>query len=219
MATSPLAGFDRTDLVRAVVNLAVSSIGLAVAGWLLPGLAFDSALAVVLVALVLGVAGLVVRPVLVAIATPLGMLGALALALLGQAVLAYLALAVVPGVRLDSFLTAFVATWIVAGVATFASWLMTAGTNDAVAAHLVRGARRAGPVPDPDVTGILFVQLDGVPFPVLQWGILGGTLPTLSRWIRNGTHDFMEWTPTLPATTPASRARSVSNSSSIPITD
>ena len=131
--------------------------------------------------------------------------GALFLALLGQAALAYFALSVVPGVQLDSFLAALWASWIVAGVATLASWLMTAGTNDAVFVHLVRGARRGQPVPDPDVTGMLFVQLDGVPFPVLQWGIMGGTLPTLSRWIRGGSHEFMEWTPTLPATTPASQ--------------
>ena len=85
----------------------------------------------------------------------------------------------VPGVTVDSFLAAFWATWIVAAVATLASWVMTAGTNDAVFAHLVRGARRGKPVADPEVTGILFVQLDGVPFPVLQWGVMGGTLPTL----------------------------------------
>jgi hypothetical protein len=49
------------------------------------------------------------------------------------------------------------------------------------------------------------VQLDGVPFPVLQWGVVGGTLPTLARWVRSGSHQFMEWTPMLPATTPASQ--------------
>ncbi len=107
--------------------------------------------------------------------------------------------------QVDSFLDAFWATWIVAVVVTLASWVMTAGTNDAVFAHLVRGARRGKPVADPEVTGILFVQLDGVPFPVLQWGVMGGTLPTLARWIRSGSHEFMEWTPTLPATTPASQ--------------
>ena len=199
------SGFSRSDVVRGAVALLVTSVGLALAGWILPGIAFDGWWPVVLVALVMAAVGLVIRPLLVAIATPFGMLGALVLALLGQAVLAYVALSVVPGVQVDSFLAAFWATWVVAGVATLASWVMTAGTNDAVFAHLVRGARRGKPVPDPDVTGILFVQLDGVPFPVLQWGVMGGTLPTLSRWIRGGSHEFMEWTPTLPATTPASQ--------------
>lgn len=205
MGRSAQPRFTRTDLVRGAVGFVVSVLGLAVAGWLLPGIGFDGLLPIVLVALVMAVAGLVVRPVLVAVATPLGWLGALALALLGQAALAYLALSVVPGVRVDSFWAAFWATWIVAAFTTLATWLMTAGTNDAVFVDLVRRARRADPVADPEVTGILFVQLDGVPFPVLQWGVLGGTLPTLSRWIRSGSHDFAEWTPTLPATTPASQ--------------
>jgi len=205
MGRSWFAGFDRSDVGRALVALVASSVGLGLAGWILPDLAFDGVGPVVVVAVVMAVVGLVIRPVLVALATPLGMVGAVVLALLGQAIVAYVALSLVPGVRVDSFLAAFWATWIVAIVATLASWVMTAGTNDAVFAHLVRGARRGEPVPDPEVTGILFVQLDGVPFPVLQWGVMGGTLPTLARWIRSGGHEFMEWTPTLPATTPASQ--------------
>src|SRR6478609_1682912 len=205
MSRPVLAGFDRSDVGRAIVALLASTVGLALSGWILPGISFDGWWPIVLVALVMAVVGLVVRPVLVALATPFGMVGALVLALLGQALVAYIALSVVPGVTADSFLSAFWATWIIAAVATLASWVMTDGTNDAVFAHLVRGARRGKPVEDPEVTGILFVQLDGVPFPVLQWGVMGGTLPTLSRWMRGGSHGFMEWTPTLPATTPASQ--------------
>ena len=52
---------------------------------------------------------------------------------------------------------------------------------------------------------MVFVQLDGVPFPVLQMAITAGTVPTLTRWIRSGTHTLREWTPKLPATTPASQ--------------
>ena len=51
----------------------------------------------------------------------------------------------------------------------------------------------------------MFVQADGVPFPVLDWGVRAGTLPTLSRWIRSGSHRMAEWRPKLPATTPASQ--------------
>ena len=134
-----------------------------------------------------------------------GWSGALVLALLGQAIVAYFALSVVPGVPVDSFLDAFWATWIVSAVATLSVWVMTAGTDDAVLATSLRGARRQRHVADPDVPGILFVQADGVPFPVLDWGVRAGTLPTLSRWIRNGSHQMAEWRPKLPATTPASQ--------------
>ena len=98
MSRSWPAGFDRSDVGRALVALLASSAGLGLAGWILPGMAFDGAWPVVLVALVMAVVGLVIRPVLVAIATPLGMVGALVLALLGQALVAYVALSLVPGV-------------------------------------------------------------------------------------------------------------------------
>ena len=52
---------------------------------------------------------------------------------------------------------------------------------------------------------MLFVQMDGVPFPVLQMAVSAGTVPTLTRWIRSGSHTMAEWTPKLPATTPASQ--------------
>ena len=149
MGRSLLAGFDRSDVGRAVLALLASSIGFGLAGWLLPGIAFDGWMPVLLTALIMAVAGLVIRPVLVAVATPLGWAGALVLALLGQAVLAYFALSVVPGVTVDSFFDAFWATWIVAAVATAASWLMTAGTNDAVfvspRAGRATGQARPGP--------------------------------------------------------------------------
>jgi hypothetical protein len=35
--------------------------------------------------------------------------------------------------------------------------------------------------------------------------VTAGTVPTLTRWIRSGSHVMTEWTPKLPATTPASQ--------------
>jgi hypothetical protein len=52
---------------------------------------------------------------------------------------------------------------------------------------------------------MVFIQADGVPYPVLEWGVRAGTLPTLSRWVRSGSHRMAEWRPKLPATTPASQ--------------
>ena len=120
---------DRTDLARSGVSFVVSVLGLALAGLLLPGLGFDGLLPIALVAIVMALAGLVVRPLLAAIATPLGWLGALALALLGQAALAYLALSVVPGVRVDSFWTAFWAS-IVYSIVTWLGGLILGRDDD-----------------------------------------------------------------------------------------
>ena len=51
----------------------------------------------------------------------------------------------------------------------------------------------------------MFVQLDGVAFPVLRWAIQAGGVPTMRRWVTSGDYVLREWTAQLPCTTPASQ--------------
>jgi hypothetical protein len=91
-------------------------------------------------------------------------------------------------------------------VSTMLGWFGSAGTEQVLVSRLVASAqRRPAKLVDPEVEGVVFVQMDGVPFPVLQMAITAGTVPTLTRWVRSGTHRLHEWTPKLPATTPASQ--------------
>lgn len=189
-----------------LAGVLATAVGLAVADRLLSGLSLGGLVPLLVSAAAVSVVGAVLRPLLVVLATILGWPGALVLGLFGQSLVVFVAFAVVPGVDISSFWAAFGASWIVGFVATSVAWLATAGTDQAVTAHLVRRARRKpSPVADPGLTGVVFVQLDGVPFPVLEWGVLSGTLPTLARWVRSGSHRMAEWTPMLPATTPASQ--------------
>ena len=127
--------------------------------------------------------------------------------LFSQTLVIWVVLATWPDDTESPLWATFVASWVVAAVSTLFVWVATAGTDDAVTASLLRGARRKRPaeLPDADVPGIVFIQADGVPYPVLEWGVRAGTLPTLGRWIRTGSHRMAEWKPKLPATTPASQ--------------
>lgn len=194
------------DCRRALASLLAAAVGLAVADRLLPGLTVDGWPWLLAGALALGVVGAVIRPVLVWSATHLGWPGALLLALFGNALVVVVAVAVLPGIDVTSFWPAFWTGWIVAATVTVVTWLTTAGTSHVVTARLTRRARRhPTEVSDPEVRGFVFVQLDGVPYPVIEWGVLAGTLPTLARWVRSGSHRMVEWTPSMPATTPASQ--------------
>ena len=51
----------------------------------------------------------------------------------------------------------------------------------------------------------MFVQLDGVSFPVMQWVLQSGTMPTLRRWLDNGSHAVHEWTCRCRVRRPASQ--------------
>ncbi|PKH40953.1 4 TMS phage holin, superfamily IV [Nocardioides alpinus] len=192
------------DGARLLVAWLASAGSLGVAAWLLPGLEVDSFRSLLLASAVTGVVGLLVRPALVRVTAYVGWIAVLLAGLLGQALVTYVALQLVPGVS-TTVSAAVAAAWIVAATGSAVAWLGIAGTDDAFVSALVRRLPPAATVEDPDVDGIVFVQADGVPFPVLQWAIQAGATPTMRRWVTGGTHVLREWTPQLPCTTPASQ--------------
>jgi uncharacterized membrane protein YvlD (DUF360 family) len=196
----------RVQVLSAVARLAVIAVAVLICDAIVPGFHADLPLGPITFALVLGAVALVMQPIMVAGAVLLGWLGVLLLAFVGQALVVMIGAALLPHVRVDGFVSALLVAIVVGLVSTIASWFSTAGTSGAMVGRLVaEGRRHPTEVPDPDIDGVVFVQLDGVPFPLLQLAINAGTVPTLTRWVRGGTHLMYEWTPKLPATTPASQ--------------
>ncbi len=197
-------GFRGSDVVRLGASWISSTVALMVTAAILPGLSADGWWSYAAVAAVAGVVGFVLRPVLVEISVRVGWIAVLLVTLLGQAAITYVAILTVPGVESTAW-TAFVATWVSAMVGTLISWATTAGTDDGLITSLTRRARRPVSVADPEVDGVLFVQLDGVPFPVLRWAVQSGALPNIRRWLSSGDYLLRPWTPQMPCTTPASQ--------------
>ncbi|MGZ5409476.1 MAG: alkaline phosphatase family protein, partial [Aeromicrobium sp.] len=193
------------DFVRMTMAWAINALALIAAAAVLPGLNADSKWRFVVVAAVTGVFGVVVRPVLATLAAHVGWILIVVVAVAGQAVTMHLALLVVPGVTANSFWTLVAATWIAATISTILTWLATAGTDESFDSALLRFAGKGAVLEDPDVDGIVFVQFDGVPFPVAQWALNSGSMPTIRRWVDQGSHRLDEWTAQLPCTTPASQ--------------
>ncbi len=174
--------------------------------WVLPGFHTDRPWGPVAFAAAISLVSVVVQPILVGAAVRLGWLGVLLLAFTGQALLVMFTAWLLPDVWVDDFWTGFAVAVVIGVVSTMLGWFGSAGTSQMLVSRLVAASRRKQPdLADPEVDGVLFVQLDGVPFPVLQMAITAGTVPTMTRWIRSGSHQLREWTPKLPATTPASQ--------------
>ncbi|GAA3080099.1 phage holin family protein [Pseudonocardia yunnanensis] len=188
---------------------------LLLAGWgalaltiaVIPGVSARAEQDVLLAAALLGLLAAALRPMFTAVAAWLGWAGVFVGWLLTQAVLMYLVLSVTPGIRVGGFWDAFWASWLYAFVVSIVSWFVTAGDDGAVAAHLLRSTRRSTrTAPRTDVPGVVMIQIDGLSAPLARWVVQAGNLPTLSRWIRSGSHKLAEWHAELPATTPASQA-------------
>jgi putative membrane protein len=60
--------------------------------------------------------------------------------------------------------------------------------------------------PATDVPGILYLEIDGLAEPILRQAIDQGDMPTLQRWLDQGTHRLDGWEPDLSSQTSASQA-------------
>lgn len=189
-------------VLRAGVGVLVLSLTIAIS----PGLHASSVWAIVAAALMCSLVGVVLRPVLVRVVRPFGWCGAFALALFANAIVVYVGIELVPGIEDDGFWYVFVASWIYAALAALVEWVLLADADDAFLSYAVKQAGRVADTARTEVPGVLFVQLDGVPYPVLEIGIRSGTLPNLARWVRSGSHVAHEWTARVPCTTPVSQA-------------
>lgn len=208
--SEPIRGERRSWGRRAadfLVMFLVGSVVLWLTVWLTPGIEVSSAVDPFAAVLAYSLVGLVLRPLLIAVSRPFGWVGAILLALFANAIVMAVALELAPGISASGFWSVFVASWVFAMVAAGLSWLLVADSDGLFAERLVRDGRRAaGTVEPTEVPGVVFIQIDGLPGPVLDQGIKSGTLPTLSRWIRSGSHSWTEWDVQIPCTTPVSQA-------------
>jgi uncharacterized membrane protein YvlD (DUF360 family) len=201
-----LRRLNAPELKRMAVTLTLATVALAVTIALVPGVAAAGAADVLLTTVVLGVVSAVLRPVLTSFALLLGWAGVLLAGFGVQALLFYVALSISPGIEVDGFWPAFWASWLFGALMTVVTWLASAGDSAAYLTHLVQRARRpAGPDPDTG-PGVVLIQVDGLAAPLLRWALASGDLPTLSRWMREGSHVLTPWHAQLPPTTPASQA-------------
>ncbi len=197
----------RRRVVGALVSFVVGLVALYLADVLLPGLEVNQLWSAALAVLLVAVVGTLVRPVLRGFALLLGWAGVFLLAVFGEAVVVAVALWLTPGVEISGFGSAFLASWIVALVLTLAQWAQGVNEDEEFVGRIVRfGRRRFRDVVKTEQPGVVFVQLDGVSEPLLRFALLAGNLPTLGRWVRDGSHVVDGWRVTVPTTTPVSQA-------------
>ncbi len=211
---------DRHRLRDIVWRFLLSVFALSLTIAIAPGISASTPLAIPVAALINSIFAAMLRPLLIRVALPLGWLGAALLAVFGNFVIFLITLEIAPGITSGNLVEIFLATWIYAVFMATVQWLLASDDDSAFLIQALRQSTRGGTwgVNLSDVekesiaggghpqTGVIFVQLDGMPAPVLDWAVKSGNLPTLSRWIRSGSYKWTEWRARLPSTTPVSQA-------------
>lgn len=204
-----------SDLADVLLGLAVTALGLGVGIALVDGVSASNPGSVLLVALLVGLGDLVLRPSLRVLARVGGAMGALAAGLGAQVLVAWFALWAVPGVHVRNAWAAVGVLVVTAVAMAIGRWVWGAGDSDYVVGDVLRRARsrarrsgeggavEGGRERSP---GLLVVQLDGVAAPVLAQAVDAGLVPTMASWVTAGSHRPDHWWARIPATTPASQA-------------
>lgn len=200
------------DVRDGLLGLVPTALAFGVAASLTDGLSLRSPATAFGVAALVAAADALARPALRVLA---GMLGAIAALLIGvgwQVVLVWAALELVPGMHAASLGAVTVTLVTVALVGVVTRWAIGVNDSSYLVADLLRRARSrrrragAGPLHEDGAPGVVVVQIDGLPAPLLEHGVMAGTLPTLARWMRSGSHRATTWWVGVPSTTPASQA-------------
>ncbi|WP_084106451.1 phage holin family protein [Demequina sp. NBRC 110056] len=191
---------------RRAAEIAAQVAVLAITIGITPGITADAWYSIVLAAAAVAVVTWALQPLTLSVAGRFGWGGALAMALFAQAITLGVALALSPGIEVASAWWALVASWVFAILTAVLAWAFSVGTDDYLLVHASRMALDPASRPDDGQRGVVFVQLDGVPAPLLEEQMRAGNLPTISRWIRGGSHAWAEWTARVPSTTPVSQA-------------
>jgi uncharacterized membrane protein YvlD (DUF360 family) len=143
---------------------------------------------------VIGVVNAVVWPALAVVVVPISVLtlglGAIAL----DAIVVTLVLDALPGVTLEGWWAPLVIVLGLAAVTTVVSSVLAFDDDAWFETSMARRARRrSGIATETVVPGVVFVQVDGLAKAVLDRALRSGDVPTLHRWLRDGTHRLTGW--------------------------
>ena len=178
--------------IRAVAMLAIESLALVAMTWLLPGLESLSVEAAVLVAVVMALINALLWPLLTRVALPLTIVTFGLGSLLLSAGMVSLAFYAVDG-KTPPFGSDVAIAFGLALVSMLAAPLLDV---DGDARHLRvvrRRLRRSRKDNRTDVPGVILFEIDGLGEGVLEEAIRDGHVPTIARWLADGSHRLIGW--------------------------
>ena len=176
--------------LRLAIAWLSAALAFSVAAWLVPGATISSYGGALGVVLVVAVINAVLPPVIAALRIPFtAILGLLVVLCLDAAMLLAADDLTDGALSVSSFWSALAVSLAAAAVGVVLDVALGTNDDDVYAFRVVqRIARRSGGRTVTDAPGIVFLEVDGLAYPVLQLAMRNGYAPTLARWLADGTH-------------------------------
>jgi uncharacterized membrane protein YvlD (DUF360 family) len=185
----------RHSLLRALTVWVLTAATLHLLSAILPGFAIEGTGTALIAAALIGLVNALVWPLLIRVALPFTVLtlGLGVLVLNGAVVWAVSAID--PDMHVTSLGSGIVVALGITVVNTLVTSLLAIDDDDFYYRNVIRRQARRNAAPDADsgVPGVYFLEIDGLAHAVVQRGLRDGHLPTLARWLRDGSHRLMRW--------------------------
>jgi uncharacterized membrane protein YvlD (DUF360 family) len=158
------------------------------------GFVLDGAATALGAAATIGLLNAFVWPLLARLTLPLTVMTLGAAALVLNGLLVTFAVDLLPHAEVATIGDGIVITFVVAALTAAVYSLLAIDEDDSWYRNVVRRqARRRGQVTESDVPGVLFLEIDGLAHDVLMRALQDGSAPTLSSWVRGGSHRLRCW--------------------------
>ncbi len=200
--------------IRFLVVWLIDTVSLLVTAWIIPGINLkavgDTSIIVVATAasLLLGIVNLLIRPLLLLIALPLGWMVIFLVGFFINAVVLMLTAYLLPGLEVSGWWTAFFGGLFLAFVNTILTTLLTIDDHDSFYENLIqRRAVRQAVKLEPDAgRGLVMLETDGLSYQRIQKAIADGYMPTLKQMMDEEGYRLSRIDCGIPPTTPACQA-------------
>jgi uncharacterized membrane protein YvlD (DUF360 family) len=192
-------------LWRTLILWIGSSLGFLLIAYLSVGLTINTWTTAFIAAAVVGILNALLWPLLSRIFLPFMVFTVGIGALLLNGALIWLASNFVPGITIEG--AALILTPIgMAAIATLLNGLLTIDDDAAWYRGIRSSVKKMDKENVKENPGVIFMEIDGLAKNILLEAIERGDMPTLKRWIENGSHKVSRWETDLSSQTGASQA-------------
>ncbi len=199
-------GGPRALIKRLLIVLVVSALSVVATAWLLPNVTVARFMDAVVFVIVMALLNAAVRPIILAVVAPRSLILTGVVVLLLQVLIFLVSANVVPGVTVGGFGSALVASFVYAIINTILNSVLGVDVGDSFYGLLVQQLLMHRAAPRSERPGLVIIQIDGLAHPILAGRVRAGSVNTMARWIREGSHRLSRWEAILPSMTSASQA-------------
>ena len=186
---------DRRAVLRVLAVWILTGLAITLLSAILPGFQVGTEAEALAAAALIGLVNALVWPLLIRIALPFTVLTlGLGVLVLNGAVVVLVA-QIEPGIHVESLGTGIVVAIGITIANTLITALLAIDDDDFYYRNVIRrqARRHAADSADSGVPGVYFLEIDGLAHAVVRRAIRDGHLPTLARWLRDGSHTLIGW--------------------------